>query len=136
MPDRQTPQVHAPQFIKVSTLRLLNLTLVFFMFNLKPLFSNLAFQDVNFWQSSLTDTAIITRSSPYNNAHVQPFINASEIASTMMKRSWQRTEPWFTPTCTIIKTVSNAGFTSYFAVHCLDKLDNLFINPKLPHSPL
>ena len=66
MSDRQTPQVHAPHFIKVSTLRLLNLTLIFFMFTLKPLFSNMAFQDVNFQQSSSTDSVITTRSLPYN----------------------------------------------------------------------
>ena len=90
MPDRQTPQVHTPQFIKVSTLRLLKMTLIFFMFTLKTLFSNLAFQDVNFGQSSSTDSAIITRSSPYNNSHGQTFINFSEIAS----KPWWREVDW------------------------------------------
>ena len=72
----------------------LNMSLIFFMFTLNPLFFKLTFQDVN-------HNEVLHQSSPYNNSQGHPVLNSWDSgARTMMKRSRLRTEPWHTPTFT------------------------------------
>ena len=70
------------------------------MFTLNLLFCKLtSFHNVSLQQCSWTDSAIITRSSAYNNSQGHPVLNSWGNASrTKTKRSGLRTEPWCTPT--------------------------------------
>ena len=74
---------------------------VFPMFTRRPFFSISVFHVCTFTSSSSMDSALIIRSSAYSSSHGQPVRNSLDRASnTMMKSSWLRTEPWWTPTPT------------------------------------
>ena len=78
-------------------------TLVFLTFTLSPFSSSPSFQFFNLTFRSASDSATMTRSSACSSSHGQPVLNSRDRASTtIIKRSGLSTDPWHTPSETLI----------------------------------